>query len=156
MRFSGQKATSLSMADRLTLAESVLMAILAYAMQTVVLPSSLCYQINWLVRDFIWGSSSGARKTSLVSWHDMCQPITHGGGSIMNLKSRNKAFLMKVCFNIIAQSHLLWVKFLQHKYKWDLLDSVTKYSSPYSHLWRKLSGLWRMSTQGWLDTSGIT
>lgn len=60
----------------------------------------------------------------------------------MNLKSLNKVFLMKVYFNIIAQPHLLWVKVLQHKYKWDLLDGVTKYSGPCSHLWRKLSGLW--------------
>lgn len=44
----------------------------------------------------------------------------------MNLRNLNKAFFMKICFNIIAQLHLIWVKALQQKYKWDLLDNETK------------------------------
>lgn len=92
------------------------MTILTYTMQTTMLPSFFCNQICQLVRDFIRGSSNSVRKTSLVSWHDMCQPTTHGGNDIMNLRTLNKAFIMKVSFNIIAQPYLFWVTVLRYKY----------------------------------------
>lgn len=95
------------MINMLTLATFVLMAISAYVMQTIALLNSLCDQIDRLVRNFIWGFSNNARKKNLVNWCDMCQPTMHGGDGIMNLKPLNKAFLMKVYFNIITQPHLL-------------------------------------------------
>lgn len=49
LKLSGWSASYLSMAGRLTLAKSVLMAISTYAIQTTALPTSFCDQIDRLV-----------------------------------------------------------------------------------------------------------
>lgn len=87
-----------------------------------------------MVRDFIWDSGSGDKKLSLVKWNDTCQPTTHEGKSVLSLRNLNKAFLMKVGFNIITKLHLLWVKILRHKYKWDLHYNASNTIASCSHL----------------------
>ena len=65
-KLSEWAAKSLSLAGRITLAKSVLLAIPSYAMQTTKLPSGLCNRIEKLIRNFIWGSSNEERKVNLV------------------------------------------------------------------------------------------
>lgn len=99
------------MAGRLTLAKSVLMALPAYVVQTFALLKSLCNQIDGIVCNFIWGSSSEIKKPSLVKWADMCCPCTYDGGDILSLKDFNKAFFMKMGFTILPSLIFIGFKF---------------------------------------------
>ncbi|CAN1157418.1 Putative ribonuclease H protein At1g65750 [Linum perenne] len=56
-KLAGWKVKSLSLAGRVTLAQSVLAAIPAYAMQTAVLPVTTCDEIDRRIRNFVWGST---------------------------------------------------------------------------------------------------
>ncbi|CAN1818735.1 Putative ribonuclease H protein At1g65750 [Linum perenne] len=85
-KLSGWKASSLSLAGRITLALSILNAIPAYAMQTSVLPSHICEKIDQKIRNFVWGSSDNCRKLHLVSWDTICKPKDRGGLGLRKTK----------------------------------------------------------------------
>ncbi|CAN1841039.1 Putative ribonuclease H protein At1g65750 [Linum perenne] len=67
-KLAGWKVKSLSLARRVTLAQLVLAAILAYAMQTSLLPVEACKDIEKRIRKFIWGSSTEGKKVHLINW----------------------------------------------------------------------------------------
>lgn len=54
---NGRDAKKLSMAGRITLVKSVLLAILNYFMCTVHLPITVCREIEKIAQNFIWGST---------------------------------------------------------------------------------------------------
>ncbi|KAF7804220.1 putative ribonuclease H protein At1g65750 family [Senna tora] len=78
-KLSSWKSKNLSLAGKVTLVRAVTSAIPAYAMQTAVLPSGICKEIEKLNRGFIWGDSESKRKSHLVSWHTLCKPKRDGG-----------------------------------------------------------------------------
>ena len=57
LKLTGWNASTLSLAGRITLANSVLRTIPLYAMLSSKLPSSICSQIDKLTRYFIWNSN---------------------------------------------------------------------------------------------------
>lgn len=56
-KLSGWKATTLSQAGRISLAQSCICSV----------PTSICDEVERMCCDFIWGSISEARKNHLVS-----------------------------------------------------------------------------------------
>ena len=56
-RLEGWKSKYLTLAGRIILAKSVLMAASSFSMQSTLLPVSLCNSIDKRVRNFLWGSS---------------------------------------------------------------------------------------------------
>ncbi|XP_017613545.1 uncharacterized protein LOC108458650 [Gossypium arboreum] len=65
-------AKRLSIAGRIILAQSVLMTIPSYFMQSMMIPRGICNEIESLVKQFIWGSSEQKKKMALVGWDSMC------------------------------------------------------------------------------------
>ncbi|XP_024042019.1 uncharacterized protein LOC112099143 [Citrus clementina] len=97
---SGWAAKHLSLVGRVTLAQSVLQAILIYAMQTTYLPSSVRIKIDQLCRRFIWSGAGSQRKLSLVSWDNIYRPKSNGGLGFKDMDLMNKALLMKVAWDL--------------------------------------------------------
>ncbi|GMI87280.1 hypothetical protein like AT3G24255 [Hibiscus trionum] len=141
-RLSGWVAQSLSLAGRVTLAKSVLQAILSYVIQATWLPKGLCKEMEKLIRRFVWGGSDEKRGVSLVSWDVMQQPMEDGGMGMKDLGRQNEAFLMKVGFELVMNSDKLWVRVLRDKYSWQggVPASITR--GCCSRLWRGLSRVW--------------
>ena len=54
-RLEGWKTKYLSLFGRTMLAQSILISIPMYSMQTTLLPKGLCDKIDKLVRQFLWG-----------------------------------------------------------------------------------------------------
>ncbi|CAN1163128.1 Putative ribonuclease H protein At1g65750 [Linum perenne] len=115
-KLAGWKAQNLSLAGRVTLASSVLNAILAYAMQTAFLLFSICDSIDRRIRNFIWGSVEAARKIHNINWNTVCKPKSLGGLGLCNAQDLNKAFLMKIVWVLIKRPSELWAKVLMAKY----------------------------------------
>lgn len=143
-RLSGWAVSKPSMAGRVTLIHAILSTIPLYAMQTSVLPISLCNELHRLIRNFLWGSSSEVRKIHNVSWSVVTKPKEYRGLNVKPSRIINQAFLLKLGWRLITQTSSLWARVLAGKYiKSTTLDfSKTKHSN--------LSPLWR----GILDTVG--
>ncbi|KAG6417010.1 hypothetical protein SASPL_124451 [Salvia splendens] len=126
---------------RVTLAKAVLVAIPNYCMQIGMVPVSICKEIERLVRRFIWGGSDEQRKTSLVGWKSVCQPLTSGGLGLRRLKRNNEAFMIKLGFNLVAKKNEFWVRILREKYKVGVgcPSSISRPGS--SFIWRSLMKL---------------
>ncbi|CAN1744167.1 Putative ribonuclease H protein At1g65750 [Linum perenne] len=118
-------------------------------MQAAVLPASICDKIDRKIRSFIWGFTQGARKMHNVNWDTVCKPKNLGGLGLRSARELNKAFLMKVAWNIISRPGELWVKALSTKY---LIRSTGGYTlrsnSGHSALWRGVLKVWEHTLNG--------
>lgn len=138
-RLSGWKAKNLSLAGRSTLITFVMSTIPVYAMQTNLLPVTICDNINKLNRNFVWGDSPEKKKIHLVKWEQVCKPLEEGGLGIRDTRTNNLANLSKVGWKLIENDIGLWAKVLKAKY----ITSPKPYDwakkNNASHVWR---GIW--------------
>ncbi|KAL1091080.1 hypothetical protein V6Z11_D07G133500 [Gossypium hirsutum] len=121
----------LSLAGRVTLAQSLLLFIPNNFIQSMMLPKCICAEIESLVRQFIWGAPN-QKKMNLVNWGSVCQPHACDGLGFQHLEDQNASFLMK----------LGWVHILHSKHgmKEKMPDSIVR--GRCSFLWRALAKIW--------------
>lgn len=62
------KTSFLPMAGRTVLTKSVISAIPVYALQAIPIPYQVCYEMDKIVRIFLWGHSSSSKKWHAVKW----------------------------------------------------------------------------------------
>ncbi|CAN1177290.1 Putative ribonuclease H protein At1g65750 [Linum perenne] len=118
-------------------------------MQTSVLPSDTCKEIDKRIWSFVWGSSSEERKVHLVSWETICTPKDKGGLGLRHSKVLNLAYLTKLAFLFFRNPDLLWVKVLQGKYFKELADGlVPSHRACQSALWRGICKAWPLMMMG--------
>ncbi|CAN1142459.1 Putative ribonuclease H protein At1g65750 [Linum perenne] len=157
MKLSGWKKDTLSRAGRVTLAVSVLNALPSYAMQTSVLPVTICDLIDQRIRSFVWGSEQGQRKLHLVNWENLCKPKELGGLGLRSARELNQAYLLKLAWGILKQPSELWVDVMLTKYftrtQHGLIPRATK---RFSSLWRGIKEVWPYLNLGlqWSIRSG--
>ncbi|KAH9734293.1 putative ribonuclease H protein [Citrus sinensis] len=148
-RLSGWAAKHLSLAGRVTLAQSVLQAIPIYAMQTTYLPSSVRIKIDQLCRRFIWSGAGSQRKLSLVSWDIICRPKSNGGLGFKDMDLMNKALLMKVAWDLFINPSKLCSQVLISKYAAPCDMLITDVPSKNgSYLWRSMGKIWKDFQRG--------
>ncbi|GKV18315.1 hypothetical protein SLEP1_g28713 [Rubroshorea leprosula] len=116
-KIAGWKANKLSLAERATLASSVLSSIPNYYMQGMDLPASVHSELDTISRNFIWGSTSNKRKANLVSWERITQPKKVGGIGIKANKEANQAAMPKLHWRMTTKTHKPWAKAFISKYK---------------------------------------
>ncbi|CAN1811938.1 Putative ribonuclease H protein At1g65750 [Linum perenne] len=118
-------------------------------MQTAFLPLSLCDKIDRKIRNFIWGSTDTTRKVHNVNWQTVCKPKKLGGLGLRSARELNKAFLMKIAWNLISRPAELWSKVLITKYLNVTSDGfVLKRKGGYSAIWRGVLGAWNDMLKG--------
>ncbi|XP_016675259.1 uncharacterized protein [Gossypium hirsutum] len=115
-KLSSWDARQLSLVGRVTLAQSILLSIPSYFMQTMMIPTGLCDEIENIVQKFVWGSTNGNTKIVLVSWDSVCQPKAHGDLGLRHLEDHNTSFMMNMGFNIVSNTNALWVRVIRTKY----------------------------------------
>ncbi|KAH9722962.1 reverse transcriptase domain-containing protein [Citrus sinensis] len=138
-RLSGWNASHLSLAGKITLAQSVIQVVPIYAMQTTSLPVCVKAKIDQACKKFIWSRANPQWKISLVSWDKVCQPKSCGGLGLKNLEVMNKALLMKAGWNLISSPSSLWTRVLLTKYglNKENLPSVLPTKNG-SYLWKSI------------------
>lgn len=92
-RLSAWNAASLTLAGRATLAQSVLSSLPIFAMQTLLLPVSICDELEKLSRLFLWGGGVGDQKVSLVPWDEICVHKLQGGLGLRKQRAMNQAMV---------------------------------------------------------------
>ena len=92
----GWKANLLSMARRAVLIQASSSAVPAYIMQSNLLPSMVLDGIDWVNRNFLWGSTANKRKMHWVGWKKVTRPKDEGGLGLQITKGRNTALLVKL------------------------------------------------------------
>lgn len=157
-KLSGWKASILSQAGRISLAQSYIFSIPTYIMQTSKLPAATCDEVERLCRNFIWGSTPEVRKNHLVSWETICSPKDQGGLGFRSLRMVNTAYLMKLDWGLLTNKDALWAHVLRFKYGCGNLNIPSiKCTSRASHLWRRVCQAWLEVEKGimWTIQNGL-
>lgn len=138
-KLSSWKASSLSFAGRITLAQSSFLSIPGYIMENSYIPALVCYEVERVCHNFIWGSSDNQRKCHLVSWEKICKPKEDGGLGFRNLRVLNRAYMMKLAWHL----EKLCVKIMRAKYDFHthVIPRCTGHSRS-SHFWRVILQVW--------------
>lgn len=112
-------------------------------MQSTVLPSGTCDEIDKLCRNFIWGGDENHRTVHLISWSNLCKPKDAGGLGLRSTRAANSAFLMKGPWNFCTKPDTLWVSLLRNKYKCEWRDFPRLNSKRKgSNFWNGLVNTW--------------
>ncbi|GLT24834.1 hypothetical protein SLA2020_000030 [Shorea laevis] len=115
MKLTGWKQNLLSLAGRRILIQSVTSAIPTYTMQSILLPSSVCVDIDRMNRRFLWRSDV-ASKPHLVNWSTVCLPRDYGGLGLRSTADHNQALITKLGWQLISDSERPWCRALLKKY----------------------------------------
>ncbi|XLU93619.1 hypothetical protein S245_007971 [Arachis hypogaea] len=94
-KMRGWKAHCLSFVGRITLAKSVISAAINYKMMHEKVPKGICYEVEKMQKQLIWGDSEEGRKFHAIGWKHMCKHLNLRGLGFRNLSLLNDAFLMK-------------------------------------------------------------
>ncbi|KAK5775483.1 hypothetical protein PVK06_043378 [Gossypium arboreum] len=105
-------------------------------MQSIMVPKGICDSIKEMARQLIWGASEGKQKIALVWWDTICQPRSCGGLGIRCVSDQNKAFMMKLGYNIATKTDTLWVRVLRAKY--GINESLSE-----CIMWSRSSFVWK-------------
>ncbi|KAK4263121.1 hypothetical protein QN277_028589 [Acacia crassicarpa] len=115
-KLSTWKANCLSMAGRIMLAKSIVSSIPLYPMHVAMLPTSVCYEIERLQRNFIWGHNEATKCFHPIGWEQITRPKQYGGLGFRRLCSLNQACGVKMAWKLIEGSKGLWADILSHRY----------------------------------------
>jgi len=103
----------LTHAGRLQLVNSVLSSLPTFAMCTLQVPATVLDYIDRARRHCLWrGSDSNAKMKPLVAWKKCAKPKRKGGLGIINLRSQNKALLLKHLDKFYNKEEIPWVKLI--------------------------------------------
>ncbi|KAL8551421.1 hypothetical protein ACS0TY_000495 [Phlomoides rotata] len=104
--------SSISLAGRATLIQSVLSAMPIYQLSLFLLPKSVIKYLTAIQRNFLWGGTENFRKTPWARWGWVCQKKFEEGFGVRELGIFNKALLHKWVWRILRERESLWVKIL--------------------------------------------
>jgi len=103
----------LTHAGRLQLVNSVLSSLPTFAMCTLQVPAAVLDYIDRARRHCLWrGSESNAKMKPLVAWKKCSKPKNKGGLGIINLRTQNKALLLKHLDKFYNKKYIPWVKLI--------------------------------------------
>lgn len=88
-RIGDWRNKSLSFAGRLQLVISVMSSMHVYWSSVFILPSSITYDIDKIMRGFLWCQGDLKHGKTKVAWETVCLPKTEGGLGIKSLHRWN-------------------------------------------------------------------
>lgn len=137
---SGWSSRFLSTAGKMTMLQSVLSAIPAFAMSCFRLPVGLCNQIQSVLIRFWWDNSNGDKKICWLAWDKLTKPKSMGGLGFRDVQLFNQALLGKIAWRILTKPNCLLARNLKGKYCNNESFLSIKASKTSSHGWKGI--LW--------------
>ncbi|GJR80695.1 RNA-directed DNA polymerase, eukaryota, reverse transcriptase zinc-binding domain protein [Tanacetum coccineum] len=106
------KNKTLSYAGRLQLIASVLSSMQNYWASVFLLPKQVIYDINKILKGFLWCQGDLRKGRARISWDVICKPKDQGGLGLKNMYVWNEVLMIKHLWNIAAKKDTLWVKWI--------------------------------------------
>ncbi|GJS77657.1 RNA-directed DNA polymerase, eukaryota [Tanacetum coccineum] len=109
-----------------------------YWASILVIPMGIVYDIQQVIRGFLWCNGEYKHGKAKVAWVDICLPKKEGGLGLCSLEIFNLALMTTHIWNIVSNKESLWVRWI-NTYKlrgrtlWDVQPSENM-----SYGWRKL------------------
>lgn len=113
LKLQNWKNKSLSFAGRLQLIKSVVSSIQVYWASVFLLPKFVAYEIEKLMRAFLWSQGDSLRGKAKMKWIDVCRLKEQGGLGIKSIHLWNVALMTKHIWNIVSNKDSLWVKWVK-------------------------------------------
>lgn len=111
-KLSGWKSRFLSLARITTLVKSVVASIPTYTMKCNLLPLSIRNHIDYLQRNFLWGSTPDKRKLHLANWDLVTTPLKAGGLDVQKINGNFFALLASLYRRFLRNKEHLWANVL--------------------------------------------
>ena len=135
-RLAGWKINLLSLSGRVVLIKAVLMSLPVYFMSIAVLPTKTVFQIEKVMRQFLWGKIGKNRYLSMIAWKKVCAPLDEGGLGLRELQDFNQALILKVVWQLVSNKDKLWVHIMRAKYYPRAGIWAVQRKTGVSRLWR--------------------
>ena len=100
-RFARWKGSSLSMAGRICLVQSVIQGAFVHSMMIYRWPLTLLKKLESRIRNFVFTGDILKRSSICVSWKRCCVPKSEGGLGLRSLVVANRAYLSRLCWDIM-------------------------------------------------------
>lgn len=141
-KLEGWKSSCLSRAGRLTMAKAVLNNIANFHMQGQRLSAGTHRELDRLVQQCIWGSSTLKNKVHLLGWDVLCKPKSEGGAGLRRAEDMNRCLLAKLGWRILTCERETWCKVMRSKYNVQEESSLLfRNKQRQSNIWRGLFGV---------------
>ena len=115
-KLAGWKVNMLSFASRAILIQASSASIPSYIMQCTKLPGRILEGIDWVNRNFLWGTTETTKKIHWVGWEKVTRTKEEGGLGLQAKKGRNTAFLAKFNWRLHTEREAQWAQVLWQKY----------------------------------------
>ncbi|XP_065628492.1 uncharacterized protein LOC136067104 [Quercus suber] len=137
-RLQGWEGKLLSQVGREVLIKSMIQAIPTFTMSCFKLPTTLCHEIETLIRKFWWGQRGERRKVHWVKWGDMCQDKGQGGMGFKDLTMFNEAMLAKLAWRLLQDDNSLFYRVFKARFFPRGIILKAKDSSSASYAWKSI------------------
>lgn len=107
-RLANWKRRYLTKAGPLVLIKSTLATFPIFMLSLLVLPASVEEELESIMREFLWGSSTGKKKYHLLCWNKVCTPLGCGGLGINRLRDVNISLLCKWLWDFGNGEEKIW------------------------------------------------
>nr|GFC55741.1 reverse transcriptase domain, reverse transcriptase zinc-binding domain protein [Tanacetum cinerariifolium] len=104
------KNKSLSAAGRLQLAQSILGSMHIYWASVFILPTRVLYDIEQIIRGFLWCQGNMKKGRANVTWEVVCLPKDEGGLGLRQLDHFNKDIMVTHIWKLLSLKGSLWVQ----------------------------------------------
>ena len=117
--------------------KAIVQAIPTFAMSCFKLPTSLCHDIEVMIKNFFGGQRGDRRKIHWKKWETLCLPKNEGGMGFKELRKFNEAMLAKQVWRLIHDKDSLFYRVFKAKFfpSGDIFSAQVKSGS---YAWRSI------------------
>ncbi|XP_020684353.2 uncharacterized protein LOC110100971 [Dendrobium catenatum] len=127
----------LSVAGKITLVKTVLLALPTYYGTHSLLPKKILDDLEKICRDFIWRKAKGNSGIHYVSWEEMCKPVNEGGRGLFSCSAKKKALRSILAWRYFKNKDSLLQEVFAAKYDEKLKMGSNRIN--YSPSWKLLN-----------------